>query len=795
MDDAAAGTPHEPPVDPWRVLRRQEDRRRYLRILAQPRPEDGRARRPGPAAGVPRQESPLLRAPTSIARGATLPDPEAVRRYLRHSCDLTVHGGIAAALTHPLAVCALAEQYVLRRVGGVSAGAVVAAAAAAAELGRGAPDPDPAPTGAAVVPGFAGLAEVIGWLTGQDVAGQDARTLSGAGSRGDGSSGADGEVLLRGEVAVPGWPEQHRLARLVRPAPGARAVLRLAVALASPPGPGRGQALAAAAWGVAGPAGRRVGLLSAVAVLVGWAGLLVALLRAGQVPGWAVAVVAVPLLLTFAAAGAACTVAACVAAWRVPPLGDGGGLVAGVTPRAGESPRRREDRSQRRERRLDRLAGVPDPAGVPPLVEWVADRIDDLAGVPRPAQAADRYALTFGELWLGRLGARSAQDRDLLRRAAADPELRVVDLRLATTDLSAGRPHTVPFRRGADSRTAGGSWLFCHDCLVDVLPGRVVEQMILTSPGQAAAIDCPRHEGQTLHEMPDPWDLPVVAAARMSAAAPGLLSAVPLVTVEPAGEGAPRRARVHLFVDGALTGGFDVSAFDRLLPRWPTFGLDLEPPTGPDGDGDGDPAAGGWGTLPEQDGRPVRRDLHRTARPLDQVLATLAAVTGWQHRVQADLPGLRGRVARVRGLPAAAGPALLLGQADVLRLALRGHHAGAALVERFTGPDGGIPGQTGTDRYRWVRMRAALGQYRELSQEIGARLPLYSDLAAAYRVPAALGSWFTPPLAPGSHDPAWHDAAAAITHLRALSAGGVLDWDTGHGAPPVPPTLRIVPPT
>lgn len=783
MDDAAAGTPHDPPVDPWRVLRRQEDRRRYLRILAQPRPDDGRARRPGPAAGVARQEAPLLRAPASVARGATnLPDPEAVRRYLRHSCDLTVHGGAAAALAHPLAVCTLAEQYVLRRVGGVSAGAVVAAAAAAAELGRGAPDPDPAPTGAAVVPGFAGLAEVIGWLAGQDVAGQDARTLSGAGGRGDGGGA---QVLLRGEVAVPGWPEQHRLARLVRPAPGARAALRLAVALAARPVRGRGRAVAAAVWGVAGPAGRRVGLLAAVAVLVGWVGLLVALLRAGQVPGWAVAVVAVPLLLTFAAAGAACTVAACVAGWRAPPLGGGGGLVAGVATRTGGR------RQERRERRLDRLAGLPDPDGVPPLVEWVADRIDDLAGVPRPARAADRYALTFGELWLGRLGARSAGDLDLLRRAAADPELRVVDLRLATTDLSAGRPHTVPFRPVTGSRAAGGSWLFCHDCLVEVLPGRVVEQMILTSPGHAAAIDCPRHEGQTLHELPDPWDLPVVAAARMSAAAPGLLSAVPLVTVEPAGAGGPRRARVHLFADGALTGGFDVSAFDRLLPRWPTFALDLEPPAGPDGD----PAPAGWGMLPEQDGRPVHRDLHPTARPLDQALAALAAVTGWQDRVQADLPGLRGRVARVRGLPAGSGPTLLLGQADVLRLALRGHHAGAALVERFTGPDGGVAGQTGTDRYRWVRMRAALGQYRELSQEIGARLPLYSDLAAAYRVPAALGSWFTPPLPPGSPDPAWHDAAAAITHLRALSAGGVLDWDTGYGAPPVPPTLRIVPPT
>jgi hypothetical protein len=87
----------------------------------------------------------------------------------------------------------------------------------------------------------------------------------------------------------------------------------------------------------------------------------------------------------------------------------------------------------------------------------------------------------------------------------------------------------------------------------------------------------------------------------------------------------------------------------------------------------------------------------------------------------------------------------------------------------------------------------AMREYRELSLDISARLPLYSDLAASYRVPAALTTWFTPPIAPGTIDPAWPDAAAAVTHLRALSAGGVLDWDTDYGAPPSDPDLRISP--
>ncbi len=133
-------------------------------------------------------------------------------------------------------------------------------------------------------------------------------------------------------------------------------------------------------------------------------------------------------------------------------------------------------------------------------------------------------------------------------------------------------------------------------------------------------------------------------------------------------------------------------------------------------------------------------------------------------------------------------------QATILDLAVRGHQAGTALRERFTGPDGELSRQTQTDRYRWIRLRAALRELRGLSVDLGARLPLYSDLATGYRVPAALHAWFDPPLAPGAVDRSWPDAAAAVTHVRALSAGGVLDWDTDDGAPPAERDLTPGPP-
>jgi hypothetical protein len=114
--------------------------------------------------------------------------------------------------------------------------------------------------------------------------------------------------------------------------------------------------------------------------------------------------------------------------------------------------------------RLDRWAGVPDPAGLPPLVTWLADLVDDLAGLTRDQ---DRRALTFGDLWLGRTERRDGDD-ELLRRASADPEQRVVDLRLVAGDLTRGRPVRLP---------PGPGWLFCVACLRGGVPGRAVDQL------------------------------------------------------------------------------------------------------------------------------------------------------------------------------------------------------------------------------------------------------------------------------------------------------------------------------
>ena len=802
--------PAEPvdPAQPWRTLRRQAERRRYLTILTPRRIGKEKPRRPSPAAGVARDAHHLLRPPAELTRTATnFPDPEHVRQYLRHSCDVTMSGGLGAAVVYPLGVCALAEHYVLRRVGGSSVAAVSAAAAAAAELGRAAPDAAASPDPLAVPPGFAGLAEMVGWLAGQDVARQDPASLA------------------AGETPLDEGPEQWRLARLLRPMGRTRVLYRIFAAvqrLRSAPPEERRTARRRLVLGLLAGfsnSSRAVTGFVWLASVLAWALVTAALVRSPATEGVVVAVASVVFALTAAIAAAGLTALVAVVTLRDlvvrRAVQAGFGLVPGT---AVEWTSRRRKRRRRVAQRLDDLAGIPAADGLPPLATWVADRIDDLAGIPHARLEtkdlfdsagllhdggigsdtdAGRAPLTFGDLWLGRVGPRRDEDADLLLRAASDPEHRVVDLALTTTNVTQRRPYRFPLPAAAELERRGLTpLLFCRMCLEAVLPVRVVAHLVAASPALEADHTCPRHEGSQLFELPDPWDVPVALAVRMSMAVPGLLTAVPLATVE-ADLDRPGKETVHLhwFADGDLSAGMPVSFFDTLLPRWPTFGFHVQPDAASARDLDGAPTAGpGW-VLPEQDA--ARKPVHwHDAASLGTFTRLLAGTArAWADASVSDLPGFRGRVAQVSSLPSSgADPVPFVRQRTVLSLALRGYEAGEALRARFTGSDDGIAGQSQTDRYRWIRLRTALREYRGMSLSIGARLPLYSDLASGYRVPGALAGWFPEGFEPGSKDPSWPEAAATVTTLRALSAGGVLDWDADLGAPPVDPDLRLNPP-
>jgi hypothetical protein len=477
------------------------------------------------------------------------------------------------------------------------------------------------------------------------------------------------------------------------------------------------------------------------------------------------------LLVTVVLAGLAVTALAAVIALRrvvrVDAAEEYFGLVPGVPVDDPQGTRRGPNA-------LDRLAGVRDSGDAPPLTSWFADLVDDVAGMRQGDD--DRHALTFGDLWLGRTATEA--DDEQLRRAAADPEHRVVDLRLVAADVTRGRPVTLP---GAGPAATG--WLVCPDCWHAVLPARVVDQVLAASP-QPVEHACPRH-GTHLRPLPPAWELPVAAAARMAAGVPGLLRAVPLYRADAAdarehsdgGGGAVTSTVTTHWLTGSPPADAPVSMFDTGLPRWPTVALAVV-----SDDSRPDAADGPWIETPDAERAPAP-----PVAPRDGVAfarAVLAAPRGWRDRIARELPGTRHRFAIVRR---GAGVGLVPSDDEVLRLALRGHHAGREIRERFTGRDGEIGTQTGTDRYRWIRIRSALREQRDQSLAVTARLPLLGELSRAYRVPAGVATWFTPPISPGRVDPAWVDATAALTHLRTLAEGGVLDWDTDYGSPPRDP--------
>jgi hypothetical protein len=428
---------------------------------------------------------------------------------------------------------------------------------------------------------------------------------------------------------------------------------------------------------------------------------------------------------------------------------------------------------------VDRLAGLPKRTDVPGLSVWLADRIDDLAGVP--ATGPDRHALTFGDLWRGSLD----DDGTDWARFATDRKYRVINLELMTTNLSQGRPYRLPFLDApAAAKVGGTTWLFCATCLAEVLPDRVVTQLVATAPHEATYGMCAWHTNTPLRPLPAPWHIPVVMAARMSLSLPGLIAAVPLYSA-----GADS-AVPQWFSDGGITSNFPIHFFDSLLPRWPTFGLNLQPfPDGTD-KSDTEPVY-----LPPQDTSTSTEQWV----PIDSAFAfgnsILNTFLGWRDTMQSALPGFRGRIAQVRQHPSEGGSNLFMRPETIRELAERGRRAGYDLRTQFRSEDGdaGVAGQTQTDRYRWIRMRLAMRKYGELAREIDDGAPLYRELAK-YVVPSEVGGWFTDPALEGPQpDPGGPLVAAAIDALAGLAGDGQPLATVIPGAPPTNPDLRLTP--
>jgi predicted acylesterase/phospholipase RssA len=330
---------------------------------------------------------------------------------------------------------------------------------------------------------------------------------------------------------------------------------------------------------------------------------------------------------------------------------------------------------------LDQVEGEEEP-----LTPWLAKLLSQTAG-----RDSERSPLTFGDLW-GPPENRQAQE--------ADASQRRINLEVMTTNLTHGWPLRLPF--------SSQEFFFDPAELRRYFPAGVVQWMEEHPPepkekgdGELVALIT---RTTRFRPLPAPWDLPVVVAARMSLSFPGLISAVPLYAVDWSRkknyqakmEGRAPDLEVCWFSDGGIGSNFPVHFFDGLLPRRPTFGINLRPfhPDYPKDPADESknvrfPTATGQGVAP-------------TWAPISNAFSFAATILrtmqSWVDNTQMRLPGYRDRVVHVFLDPEEGGMNLDMPAPLIQNLSRRGQAAG----DKLSGFD--------WEGHRWTRYLTVMSQ-------------------------------------------------------------------------------------
>ncbi len=680
---------------------------------------------------------------------STTPFTAEQQEYCRRSLDVTMKGGTTSGVIYPLALCELARHFRFRNLGGASAGAIAASLAAAAELGRtrrasGSVRNDALGTEQVAQgrlrQGFAGLADVVAWLTQRDrpQAAEEFRLVQ----------------LFKPTLA--GLPLFRVLAAAMRHQYVRGALLLLfsldvkALALTLVPFLLAPLGLSAAAdwrwgggWWSLGNYGWSVLLLW---LAFGWVIPLAAvcLTRPQRTPdappsGFEEPIPMPPpaveprpwlrtLTITIVAAlawvlaalyalgwvGLLLTVVFLVAEMTFVLVGFGVGIAMFSTTAKdhrfgmiGGSGAAADDTTWRGRlaRLFDSAAGIlPRSTVGANLTDWLTTAMADLGGL-----GADEV-LRFGHLWSG--GDYTPGDPDGSgRRAADNPRLRSINLELMSTELIRRAPYRFPLP--AAESAADQLWFNPAD-LTGLLPERVVAAMIAGSAPQRVRSLATGAE-VVLYPFPQPWDLPVVFATRASLALPALFQAVRLYELRegsapvrtefgariargaselrwPGVEGAGQVAQELWLTDGGVTSNFPIHLFDSPLPLWPTVGIDLG--SHPAGAGHQDVYLLGDAQAAKSLGTPLRRAMSSF------IGAVLGTGLQWRDTAQLSMPAFQARIAVVRQRGYEGGNNLFMTKSDVASLALRGVVAGMRLRRRFAS-------DAQWQRQQWLRLRVA----------------------------------------------------------------------------------------
>lgn len=324
-------------------------------------------------------------------------------------------------------------------------------------------------------------------------------------------------------------------------------------------------------------------------------------------------------------------------------------------------------------------------SGHPALTAWFHEYINDLAGKPL------HEPLTFGDL-----------------------NTHGIQLRMISTCLTHRRPYGLPF----DS----AQFYFKRSDLEEYFPKPVIQWM--------EKHQRPPEKGTTevdetgFCRLPQASEMPVLVAARMSLSFPVLFRAVPLYAVDfslaqPETSGAPQQDKWRTpercwFLDGGICSNFPIYMFDAPLPRWPTFGIDLQ------GIREDRPEGVVW--MPSRNSEGFGEQFHRIPDPnsigaiFKYAAAMIDAARNWTENRQMTVPGYRDRIVHIRldegkegGLNLDMDPAVVTEVSD------RGLKAAELLLSHFLHPTKGVT--LTWDNHRWIRFRSALARLEEVLQQ------------------------------------------------------------------------------
>jgi len=353
------------------------------------------------------------------------------------------------------------------------------------------------------------------------------------------------------------------------------------------------------------------------------------------------------------------------------------------------------------------------------LTDWLSSEIDRIAKVDHP--------LTFGDL----------KNKKVTQPDSEAPVNVGITLNMVTSNLSQNQPCTLPFE-------PGHLFLFSEQDFQKLFPPNVVDHLKTYGGKQREFI----YGGKTrkfslasesaFYFLPNPDQMPIVVAMRMSLSFPLLISAVPLYTIKQSAMAkqngltdsvyllnADHDLQKNWFSDGGISSNFPIHFFDSWLPTRPTFGVNLasvseealveQPGDSKQISPDNLTVSPTTLSVGQQRNRTIRTDREDVYLPSigetpaiewvdmqDNLLTFLSQIfatsQNYRDTMQSQLPGYRERIVQVRLTSAEGGLNLAMPRNTIDAVMQKGEAAGEVLCTDFD-----------FDCHKWVRLRVLLG--------------------------------------------------------------------------------------